>query len=193
MNRQVSTILAATLPLLYASFSRHFCLSIPIGFYALSRLLALEKIKRLERIDWKVLQKKSRIGALLACLSFPLLSILCIPLSILPLKVNLEFLDESTPFLLLFACSSPHELLLTLVHAIKYEPEEGHRGQIKKLALEFAKDASFTFILSMHGMPWIDTLVIFILTLVSGAVAWKDRMPLYEMARGVADGIYKQA
>ena len=192
MNRRVSTTLVATLPLLYATFTRHFSLSLPLGFYACARLLALEKVHKLERFDWPVLSRKSRTGALLATLVFPFSHWLCVPLALLPLKLNLECLEPHAPFLLLHACSSPLDLLV-LVCAVQYESDDSERHRVRKLALEFLQDAAFVFTLAMHGMRWAETTCVFLLTFLSATLAWRDRMPLYQMAKGVAEGIYKQA
>lgn len=183
MDRSISVSLAATLPLLYALFSRPFLLGIPLGLFAATRILPLLDID-FDSVDWEEARRQARLGAILAC-TFYSISPFCTPLCLLSLKIN--FLDDCAPYLLLFSCKSPVDLLLFLVWA-RCDAYEGSPARETSLLYSTAQDCILTFTLGTHGLGIYTRLFLFSTTLGVCAVAWKDKLPTI---RGVAEGVYK--
>lgn len=180
MDRSVSVSLAATLPLLYALFTRPLLLGVPLGLFAAGRILPLLDVE-FAGVDWEETQTRARLVAILAC-AFYSVSPFCTPLCLLGLRIN--YLNEY-PYLLLFACDSLLDLSLFILWARCQAFEGGTRAQ--SLLYESAQDAILTYTLGTHGMGVYPRLLLLSITLGVCALAWKDKLPTI---RGVAEGIY---
>lgn len=184
MNREVSVTLAATLPLVYACFTQPLLLGIPVGVCAATRILPLLEI-HIERVEWDEAGEKAKLGAILAAAFFSI-SPWCTPLCLLSLKIT--YLHKYGSYLLLFACTSPIDLLLFILWARcdAFQPD-GDRHRVQKLLYKSAQDCILMFTLGTHTMSLWTRLCILFFTVCACSLAWKDKLP---DIRRAAEGIY---